>query len=165
MRLPFTLAVAGSLLGVGACARTVASSAPTNATVATASAGIDTLGPLRQRAVAAVLQRIAGRENAPAESVFRNVKILKNVPARQFLEIMNDGFGHGLGVGCGFCHVSGQFASDEKPNKNSARDMLGMVNRINADLRGMTNLPDPNPRVGCITCHRSTQKPELIGAH
>jgi hypothetical protein len=42
--------------------------------------------------------------------------------------------------------------------------MLGMVNRLNADLRGMSGLPDPNPMVGCITCHRSTMKPVLIGA-
>jgi photosynthetic reaction center cytochrome c subunit len=128
-----------------------------------AAMGTDTLAPLRQRAVAAVLQRIAGRENEPAENVFQNVKLLKGVPAGRFLEIMNDGFGHGLGVGCGFCHVPGQFASDERPNKNVARDMITMVNRINGELRGMSNLPDQAPRIGCITCHRMARKPELIG--
>jgi photosynthetic reaction center cytochrome c subunit len=123
---------------------------------------MDTLGALRSRAVAGMLQRIAGRENAPAESVFQNVKVLKGVPAQRFLEIMNDGFGHGLGVSCGFCHVPGQWASDQKPNKNTTRDMLRMVNTINGDLRSMTGLPDAQPMVGCITCHRMAPKPLLI---
>jgi len=123
----------------------------------------DTLGPFRQRAVTAALQRIAGRENAPAESVFQNIKVLKGVPAGRFLQIMNDGFGHGLGVSCGFCHVPGQWASDQKTNKDVARSMLQMVNRINTDLRAVPNLPDSQPMVGCITCHRMTAKPVMIG--
>ena len=130
--------------------------------MATGAAPADTLGALRQRAVAAMLQRIAGRENAPAESVFQNVKVLKGVPAGRFLEIMNDGFGHGLGVSCGFCHVPGQWASDQKPNKNTARDMIRMVSTINGDLRSMSGLPDSQPMVGCITCHRMAPKPLLI---
>jgi hypothetical protein len=145
---------------------TPASSTPTvvrTTTTTTTTVPVDTLGALRQRAVSALLQRIAGRENAPAESVFQNVRLLKGVPAGRFLEIMNDGFGHGLGVGCGFCHVPGQWASDDKPNKTTARDMLQMVNRINTDLRGMSNLPDPQPMIGCITCHRMAAKPVLIG--
>ncbi len=137
--------------------------APSRSESMGASMSTDTLGPLRQRAVAAVLQRIAGRENAPADSVFQNVRVLRGLSARQLLNVMNDGFGHGLGVSCGFCHVPGQFASDQKPNKNTARDMLRMVSTINADLRTMPNLPDSNARVGCITCHRMAPKPMLIG--
>ncbi|HWH51917.1 MAG TPA: c-type cytochrome [Gemmatimonadaceae bacterium] len=139
----------------------VTASPATPAAAAPATASTDTLGPLRQRAVAAMLQRIAGRESAPAESVFQNVKVLKGVPAGRFLEIMNDGFGHGLGVSCGFCHVPGQWASDQKPNKNTARDMLRMVGNINGELHSMTALPDPQPTIGCITCHRMAQKPLL----
>jgi hypothetical protein len=109
-----------------------------------------------------MLQRIAGKETAPAESVFQNVKALKGVTAGRLLEIMNDGFGHGLGVSCGFCHVPGQWASDQKPNKDVARDMLALVNRVNTDLRAMRNLPDSNPMIGCITCHGGRQKPVMI---
>lgn len=127
------------------------------------TAATDTLVAFRQRAVAAQLLRIAGRESAPAESVFQNVKVLKGVPAGRFLEIMNDGFGHGLGVSCGFCHMPGQWASDQKTNKDVARSMLQMVNRINADLRNTPNLPDSQPMVGCITCHRMAAKPVMIG--
>lgn len=160
-------AVVASIAVVSSCSH----SAPVPATAATPAAApsvgpaaaTDTLAPLRLRAITAQLQRIAGRENAPAESVFQNVKVLKGVPAGHFLQIMNDGFGHGLGVSCGYCHVPGQWASDQKANKDVARAMVQMVNRINADLRAMPNLPDSQPMVGCITCHRMAAKPVMIG--
>ena len=157
--------------GVAGAAAQLACAHPTPVASATTSSnpavtlGEDTLAAVRQRAVASVLQRIAGRENEPAESVFQSVKVLRTVPARQFLEIMNDGFGHGLGVSCGFCHVPGRWASDERPNKVVARDMIGMVNRINTDLHGMSKLPDANPTIGCITCHRMRPKPLLVNMH
>ena len=136
-------------LGAGCSSSPTVTASPATPSVAiSAAANTDTLAPLRQRAVSAMLQRIAGRESAPAESVFQNVKVLKGVPAGRFLEIMNDGFGHGLGVSCGFCHVPGQWASDQKPNKNTARDMIRMVDNVNGDLRSMTGLPDPQPTSG-----------------
>jgi Photosynthetic reaction centre cytochrome C subunit len=156
-----------SIAVISSCSHSAAVTTTTAAPVVVPSAApapaTDSLAPLRQRAVSATLMRISGRENAPAESVFQNVKILKGVPAARFLEIMNDGFGHGLGVGCGFCHVPGQWASDQKPNKDVARSMLQMVNRINGDLRAVPNLPDSQPMVGCITCHRMAAKPVMIG--
>jgi hypothetical protein len=130
--------------------------------MAPAMAATDSFSAIRERAVAGLLQRIAGKEKAPAESVFQNIKTLKGVPADQFLGIMNEAFGHGLGVSCGFCHVPGQWALDQKPNKDVAREMVAMVVRLNTDLRAMRNLPDTNPMVGCVTCHRGQQKPVLI---
>ena len=156
-----SIAVISSCGHAAAVTTTTPGPAPTQSVAPAAAA--DTLGAFRQRAVTAQLQRIAGRESAPAESVFQNVKILKGVPAGRFIEIMNDGFGHGLGVSCGFCHVPGQWASDQKTNKDVARSMLQMVNRINADLRNTPNLPDSQPMVGCITCHRMAAKPMMIG--
>ena len=161
------LAVAG-ILGIGAqaaCAHPAPVASATSSPNPAVTTGEDTLAAVRERAVASILQRIAGRENEPAERVFQNVKVLGTVPARQFLEIMNDGFGHGLGVSCGFCHVPGRWASDERPNTMVARDMIGMVNRINTDLHGMTNLPDAKPTIGCITCHRMRPKPLLVNMH
>jgi hypothetical protein len=132
------------------------------ASMAQAVAPADSFSAIRERAVTGLLQRIAGKEKAPAESVFQNIKTLKGVPADQFLGIMNEAFGHGLGVSCGFCHVPGQWALDQKPNKDVAREMVAMVVRLNTDLRAMRNLPDTNPMVGCVTCHRGQQKPVLI---
>jgi len=153
---------------VAACSRATPPASParpipaTTAGVPMAATPVDSFSAQRQRAVSAMLQRIAGREHAPAESVFKNIKVLKGVPAGQLLAVMNDSFGHGLGVSCGFCHVPGQWDSDQKPNKNIARDMIAMAGRVNAALRSMRNLPDSNPMIGCITCHRVQQKPLLL---
>jgi hypothetical protein len=136
-----------------------AASAPSGAAATTVP--VDSFAAQRQRAVTAMLQRIAGKENAPAESVFRNIKTLKGVSAARLLATMNESFGHGLGVSCGFCHVPGQWASDEKPNKNIARDMIAMVGRVDADLKSMRNLPDSSPSISCMTCHRGERKPVL----
>lgn len=156
-----------SIAVISSCSHTAAVTPAPVTPVVVANAGPvvagDTFAARRQGAVAAALQRIAGRENAPAESVFQNIKVLKGVPAGRLLQIMNDGFGHGLGQSCSFCHVPGQWASDQKPNKDVARSMLQMVNRINADLRATPNLPDSQPMVGCITCHRMAAKPVMIG--
>jgi photosynthetic reaction center cytochrome c subunit len=153
---------AGTSTSTAVGATTPAPSAASAQPIAVRTAApVDSFAAQRQRAVTSMLQRIAGTENAPAESVFQNIKTLKGVPAGHLLAIMNETFGHGLGVSCGFCHVPGQWASDEKPNKNIARDMVAMVGRVNADLKSMRNLPDSNPMIGCMTCHRGDRKPVL----
>src|ERR1051325_1594373 len=68
----------------------------------------------RDSGAAMVLRSIAGRENQPAESVFKNIKIFKGVPAGRLVNIMNNGFGRSLGVSCGFCHVPGKWDLDDK---------------------------------------------------
>src|ERR1043165_7282888 len=55
----------------------------------------------RDSGAAMVLRSIAGHENQPAESVFKNIKIFKGVPAARLVDIMNHGFGRSLGVSCG----------------------------------------------------------------
>lgn len=102
---------------------------------------------------------IAGRENEPAASVFKNVQLMKTVPAGQFLTAMDQGIGRGLGRGCNDCHVAGDWASDSVARKNTARTMMGIVNDINRTL-----LPRMGPGRGgaprtiqCLTCHRGGQ--------
>lgn len=132
---------------------------PMGTTPAFASPPADSFAPLRARAVEAMMQRIAGKENMPAESVFTNVKVLRRVPAGRLLGIMNNGFGRSLGVSCGFCHVPGKWASDEKPTKQIARDMMAFSGKVNAELKNIPNLPDSNATVNCSTCHRGQAKP------
>jgi hypothetical protein len=114
----------------------------------------------RDSAAAFVLRSIAGRENQPAESVFKNIKILKGVPAGRLVGIMNNGFGRSLGVSCGFCHVPGKWDLDEKEEKNTARLMYAMVQTINRDYLSKvpTNRGQP-PTAGCFTCHRGNPRP------
>lgn len=64
-----------------------------------------------------VLLTIAGKETLPAESVFKNIKIFKGVPAARVVNIMGRGFSPALGVSCGFCHVIGAYEKEDKEEK------------------------------------------------
>jgi photosynthetic reaction center cytochrome c subunit len=114
----------------------------------------------RDSGAAGVLRSIAGRENMPAESVFKNIKILKGIPAGRLVNIMNMGFGRSLGVSCGFCHVPGKWDLDDKEEKNTARLMFAMVQTINRDfISKIPNDSGPQPVVNCMTCHRGMPRP------
>jgi hypothetical protein len=63
-------------------------------------------------------------------------------------------FTAGLGVKCDYCHVQGNFASDDNPKKEVARHMIEMVEKINA------NFPDGKMHVTCYTCHRGEAEPK-----
>ena len=122
----------------------------------------DSLNAARRDSGAAMVMRsIAGRENQPAESVFKNIKIFKGVPAGRLVNIMNQGFGRSLGVSCGFCHVPGKWDLDDKEEKNTARLMFAMVQTINRDY--ISKVPHdsggPTPVVNCFTCHRGNSRP------
>jgi hypothetical protein len=116
----------------------------------------------RERYVAEVRQEIAGKENLPASQVFKNIKMLTDVPASRLLGIMNIGYGKSLGVSCTHCHTPGEWDKDDKTQKQTARDMSKMVATINNDLlKNIPNLKGPNAIVNCTTCHRGQVKPAL----
>jgi photosynthetic reaction center cytochrome c subunit len=62
-------------------------------------------------------------------------------------------FTQALGVQCTFCHVQGDFASDDKDQKKTARMMLTMTREINAKWT------DGKQHVRCYTCHRGSNTP------
>ena len=115
----------------------------------------------RDSGSATVLRSIAGRENQPAESVFKNIKIMKGIPAGRLVNIMNAGFGRSLGVSCGFCHVPGKWDLDDKKEKDTARLMFAMVQTINRDYIAKVPVDSgaPRPAVNCFTCHRGMPRP------
>jgi hypothetical protein len=61
-----------------------------------------------------------------------------------------------LGVQCTYCHVAGDFASDDNQKKAIARNMMRMTTDINADF------PDSKPHVTCYTCHRGDSTPKMV---
>jgi len=62
-----------------------------------------------------------------------------------------------LGVTCKHCHVIDQWEKEDRPEKQIARDMAGMVNEINTHLlKNIKNLDSPEPKIGCWTCHRGS---------
>jgi hypothetical protein len=88
-----------------------------------------------------------------AEEKYKNIQVMKGMPASRLMPVMNM-FTKSLGVQCSYCHVPGQFPSDDKPAKLTARNMLKMVHQINDE-----NFPE-HRQVSCWTCHRGSTKPE-----
>lgn len=84
----------------------------------------------------------------------QNLKVLKVTSTQEVVQIMRT-FTAGLGVQCSFCHVQGNFASDDNPKKEVARHMIMMAQKINAD-----NFPDGKMHVTCYTCHRGETEPK-----
>ena len=130
---------------------------------ATAPANLNPNQEINNRFVKELSEKIAGRENEPAEKVFKNIQIewFKNVPAGRFLRIMNGGYSRALGVACTHCHVEQDFSSDDKRPKRAAREMAVMHKMINDQLGKMRNLEiKPEERfINCSTCHRGAINP------
>jgi hypothetical protein len=83
---------------------------------------------------------------------FKNVQILKDLPASRFIDTMHY-FSASLGAKCEKCHIEGHFDSDDKKEKKAAREMIKMVASIDQqNFKG-------HPKVQCYTCHRGAEKP------
>jgi hypothetical protein len=74
-----------------------------------------------------------------------------------------------LGVQCNYCHVMegrggrNDMASDEKPTKKSARQMMILAREINEKVPAAVGKPaDQAARVSCATCHRGVPIPKLL---
>jgi len=105
---------------------------------------------------------IAGQENKPAEEVFKNIQMLKGMPAGRLLRVMELGYARSLGANCTHCHVPDAWEKEDKPTKQIAREMHAMVAVINNEqLKKIKNLKGPNSIVNCTTCHRGQTKPAL----
>jgi len=105
---------------------------------------------------------IAGQENKPAEEVFKNIQMLKGMPAGRLLRVMELGYARSLGVNCAHCHMADAWEKEDKPTKQIAREMSAMVGVINNDqLKKIKNLKSPNPIINCTTCHRGQTRPAL----
>ena len=108
----------------------------------------------RDRAIARIKERIAGRENEPAEQVFKNIEILKGKKASVLPGMMSALTGL-LGVNCSYCHIQDEWDREDKPTKQAARKMFQMVKTINRDNFGGRNA------VSCWTCHRGDPHPPI----
>jgi photosynthetic reaction center cytochrome c subunit len=83
-----------------------------------------------------------------------NVQVLQGMSSAQIWTYMQQYVSGGLGVGCQYCHNINNFASDEIPQKASARAMLRLVNDVNAEF--IVGLPNWRGNyVQCTTCHNN----------
>lgn len=99
----------------------------------------------------------------------RNLKVLPEETDAQTLRSTMHDFTHALGVRCHHCHVGEEgkpftewdFASDDKPAKETARAMMRML----ADVKESLAKVDPSgERVAmeCATCHRGAARPQRL---
>ena len=162
--LALTLAGAGAAAGADAAGRRASAQATTTPTPAPpqtsapqAAASFD-----QAKALADLRARIAGQEQKPAAEVFKNIQILKTVPAGRLLAVMEVGYSRSLGVDCTHCHLPGEWEKDDKATKGVARAMMMMMRAINEEhLKKIKNLRSETPVVNCTTCHRGQTKPAL----
>lgn len=112
------------------------------------------IGPLALVNVLAAAENPAATPTKPtAAEKYKNIKVLRDIPADQLLPIMFK-FNTSLGVKCGFCHVGTKFESDEKPEKGAARKMIVMTQDINAHQKAVGG------KASCYMCHHGKAMPE-----
>jgi photosynthetic reaction center cytochrome c subunit len=93
-----------------------------------------------------------------AEQQFKNIKVLKGIPAEQVIPAMQF-MAASLGVECEYCHVRNDhaqglaFDKDDKKPKVIARKMIQMMFAINKD-----NF-EGKREVTCFSCHRGAADP------
>jgi len=117
--------------------------------------------PRENPLVTEMLEALGPNAKKPAGEVFRNVQLMKDVPADRFLRIMDIGYRQSLGVSCDYCHVEDRWEADEKRPKRAAREMILMVRMINDHLHKLTEINAEEASVNCTTCHRGYVKPAL----
>ena len=87
-----------------------------------------------------------------AEQQFKNIQVLKSIPAGQLIPSMQF-ITASLGVECDFCHIEHAMDKDDKKEKLAARKMITMVLALNqAHFSGELE-------VTCYTCHRGSPHP------
>lgn len=92
-----------------------------------------------------------------AAPAFKNVQVLKDIPASQMNPTMHLIAGQ-LGVGCTYCHIWEEWERENKPQKQIARRMLAMTAALNKNSFGGEQM------VTCYTCHQGKPKPATMVA-
>jgi photosynthetic reaction center cytochrome c subunit len=103
----------------------------------------------------AASQSSPGESAKTAEQVYKNIEVLKGVPAGQVIPAMQF-MTASLGVQCTFCHVEAHFENDDKKTKQVARDMMQMMFALNK------NNFEGHREVTCYSCHRGAPNPLTI---
>jgi len=91
-----------------------------------------------------------GQAGKTAGQVYKNLKVLQDIPSTQFLPSMRF-LSAALGVECEFCHQGTRTV--DTPNKETARKMMTMMAAINKQ-----NF-DGRVEVTCFTCHKGNHDP------
>ncbi len=98
------------------------------------------------------IQIPTGKENLPAEQVFKSIEILKGKPASRLPGMMKALNGL-LGVECTHCHLADAWEKEEPEAKQTARRMFKMIGNVSQ------NYFEGKNEVTCWTCHHGGPKP------
>src|ERR1700732_3885048 len=99
-----------------------------------------------------------------------NIQVLpKDWPGSRLQPVMI-GFTRALGVRCPYCHKGEEgkplstfdFASDENPNKDRAREMRRMRGTIEDHRKKIQPSGDQRVNMWCHTCHRGRPRPTTL---
>ncbi len=111
---------------------------------------------------------VTTKKSAADTGYFKNLKVLPKDISKDSLDEVMHHFTQALGVRCNFCHQFNNgkmdFASDEKPEKDIARNMMIMTKDINTKYFNFENssMPDTISVVKCLTCHRQSPHPDEV---
>jgi tetratricopeptide (TPR) repeat protein len=128
---------------------------------------------VRSMVAAVAIAALTAAAPGAAQQEFENLQVLSPDLTRPELTSIMRGFTVALGVRCSTCHVGVEgeplntydMASDDKPMKRKAREMLRMVQAINGEfLASLPDRGDPALGVTCSTCHGGVSRPEPLGA-
>lgn len=97
----------------------------------------------------------------------KNLKVLPKDISKEELDKVMDDFKLALGVRCSHCHAPMKdnprkldFASDEKPEKETAREMMRMTAKINKKyFHEAMKEGNTIAKIACITCHNGKTEP------
>jgi len=107
-----------------------------------------------------------GAQPARPARPLENIKVLSGWTSAEVRDEMQR-MSNAIGVKCAHCHVQGNFASDEKRAKHTARRMLQLTMSLNSEYFP-GHLPAAGEsklgRVTCYTCHQGTVTPKLTAA-
>ena len=127
-------------------------SANTNGWIAVSLVALVVSNCWSARAMAQAQAIHSGEPQKTAEQQFKNVQVLKDIPAEQLIPAMQF-IAAALGVQCEFCHVEHEMQKDDKKEKQTARKMIAMELAIN---KGHF---ESELKVTCFTCHRGSPHP------
>jgi hypothetical protein len=99
----------------------------------------------------------------------KNLKVIRKSITKDDLEVLMGRYAREVGVACNYCHSNtkgiiperADFASDEKPEKRIARQMMIMTDKLNKkyfSFKNRYNIYD-KPVISCKTCHRGLIHP------
>ena len=127
---------------------------------------------MRRLSVLLIVVVLAAGSQLDAQDTARkytNLQVFPPDTSQDVLIAAMKNFTRALGVRCPFCHVGEEgmplekfdFASDTKPQKQTARGMMRLTAEINGRIsKAMPDAAAKGYQVTCWTCHRGSNHPQ-----